>query len=219
MGADRAALDPLVPAGEGWSYADTNFIVAAVVIERATGDSCYNQIHRRILRPRGLWEIAPTSSRDGLGLCGGYVDLDGNLFQLTRENVIECGRYVFNPQFEWAGGGYASAPGELARWADALYSGDVLSAGMQKEMRITVPAQLGPGSRYGLGMMQRPSAHGTVLGHAGYFPGYVTDMAYYDEHDLALTLQVNTTKMNPWLNTAAMQQVLDDCAAVLLQGE
>ncbi len=208
--------DPHFPAGEGWSYADTNFIVAGLIVEKVTGDSCYNLIHRRIIRPNELWDIVPTTSRDIPGIAGGYVNLDNNLFQLTQENVIQGGRYVVNPQFEWGGGGFASTPRELARWADVLYSGDVLSEAMQAEMRTTVESQLGPFSRYGLGMMQRPSEVGDVLGHSGYFPGYLTDISYYVEHDIALAIQVNTTRMSQQLNYLRMQQVLDECAAALV---
>ncbi|UCD74971.1 MAG: beta-lactamase family protein [Phycisphaerales bacterium] len=210
--------EPLFTVGEGWSYADTNFIVLGAIIEKVTGDSCYNQIYRRILRPHGLWDIVPTTSRDVLGLAGGYIDPDGNLFQLEEENVVKGGRFVFNPQFEWGGGGFASTPGELARWAKLLYAGDVLSAKMRKEMRNSVEAQLGPGSRYGLGMMERPSEVGTVIGHGGYFPGYLTNMSYYVEHDLALAIQINTTKMSEALNYAAMMEALDKCAATLVHG-
>ncbi|MHC4991409.1 MAG: serine hydrolase domain-containing protein [Planctomycetota bacterium] len=208
--------EPLFAAGEGWSYADTNFLVVGVIIEKATGDSCYNQIHQRVVRPRELWDIVPTTSRDVLGFAGGYVDPRRNLLGLEQAAVVQGGRYVFNPQFEWAGGGFASTPRDLARWAAQLYGGDVLGEAGRKAMRTTVAAQLGPGSRYGLGMMERPSDLGTVIGHSGYFPGYLTDMAWYDDHDLALTMQVNTTQMSQALNPPAMQRVLDKCARAVV---
>jgi D-alanyl-D-alanine carboxypeptidase len=205
-------------AGAGWSYADTNYIVAALIMEQATGDSCYNMIYKRMLRPMGLWDVVPTTSRDVLGLAGGYVDVEENLFGLTEENVVRGGRLVFNPQFEWAGGGYASTPRDLARWADALYTGEVLSAAMQVQMRTTVASSLGEGARYGLGLMQRDSAQGVVIGHGGYFPGYLTKIAHYVEHDLTLVVQINTTKMSEGLDRGAMDDVLDACAAALLKG-
>lgn len=208
--------EPAFDAGDGWSYADTNFVIAGLIIEKVTGESCYNQIYRRILRPYSLWDVVPTTSRDVLGLSGGYVDVRSNLLRLREPNVVQHGRFVVNPQFEWAGGGFASTPRDLARWADVLYSGNVLSDAMQTEMRTSVVAQLGPGSRYGLGMIQRPSALGDVIGHSGYFPGYLTDMSYYVDHDLALALQVNTTRMSPAMNPSTMRRALDDVAAALL---
>ncbi|MHC5003085.1 MAG: penicillin acylase family protein, partial [Planctomycetota bacterium] len=208
--------EPLFAAGAGWSYADTNFIVAGLIVEKATGGSCYDQIHRRLLRPLRLWDVVPTANPEIPGLAGGYVDLRQNLFGLTEANVVRNGRFVFNPQFEWAGGGFATTPRDLARWARELYAGDVLDAAMRAEMLRGVPARLGPESRYGLGVMIRPGPVGKVLGHAGYFPGYLTDMAFYPDHGLALAIQVNTTAMGPALNPPALQRVLDECATALL---
>lgn len=210
-------LEPLFPAGEDWAYSDTNYIAVALIIEKVTGDSCYNLIHQRILRPNELWDIIPTVTRDLTGMACGYVNVEANLFQLKQENVIRQGRFVFNPQMEWGGGGFASTPGCLARWAYLLYSGDILSSAMKKEMRTTVEAKLGPGSRYGLGLMQRSSDHGLVIGHSGYFPGYLTDMSYFVEHDIALVIQVNTTKMSREMNPRTMQKLLDDCAQSILE--
>ncbi len=209
-------LEPLFPAGEDWAYSDTNYIAVALIIEKVTGDSCYNLIHQRILRPNELWDIIPTVTRDLTGMACGYVNVEANLFQLKQENVIQQGRFVFNPQMEWGGGGFASTPGCLARWADLLYSGDILSSAMKKEMRTTVEAKLGPGSRYGLGLMQRSSDLGLVIGHSGYFPGYLTDMSYYADYDLTLAFQVNTTVMSRELNPRAIQKFLDECANMIL---
>lgn len=210
--------DPLFAPGSGWSYADTNYIVLGVIIEKVTGDSFYNLVHDRILRPRALWDIVPTTSCDIPGLACGYVDEQRNLFGLSESNVLETGRYVFNPQFEWAGGGFASTPRELARWAHLLYHGGVLRAETRHLMLDGAPSPaLGAGSTYGLGVMMRNSPAGRVLGHAGYFPGYVTDVAYYADHGLALALQVNTTKMGPQMNPMTMQRLLDTCAEALVR--
>ena len=65
-------------------------------------------------------------------------------------------------------------------------------------------------------MMERPSDVGGVIGHGGYFPGYLTNMAYYVEHDLALAIQINTTKMSETLNYAAMMEALDKCAEAIV---
>ncbi len=211
--------DALFAAGEGWAYADTNFVVAGLIIEKVTGDSCYNQIYQRILRPLELFDIVPTTSRDVVGYANGYVNTSGNLFQLTEAPVMADGRFVFNPQFEWAGGGFGSTPLALARWAALLYGGGekVLTAQMQAVMRESVEARLGPGSRYGIGMMERPGASGKVLGHSGYFPGYLTEMAFYEEHGLALAFQVNTPKMSRALNPGTIPKLLDDCAETVVE--
>jgi len=59
--------------------------------------------------------------------------------------MIVDGKFVFNPQFEWTGGGFASTPEELARWAQALYGGRVLGKEMQAQMLTGVDAGQGRG--------------------------------------------------------------------------
>jgi D-alanyl-D-alanine carboxypeptidase len=100
---------------------------------------------------------------------------------------------VINPQFEWAGGGFASTAADLARWAAALYDGRVLEAEWVAQMLEGVPARLGPGVRYGLGAIIQETPLGLTFGHSGFFPGYLTQMAYYPDHRIAVAVQVNTS--------------------------
>ena len=51
---------------------------------------------------------------------------------------------------------------------------------------------LGPGSKYGLGIIIRESKLGTLYGHDGGFPGYTSTMGYYPEHQVAAALMFNT---------------------------
>ena len=38
-----------------------------------------------------------------------------------------------------------------------------------------------------------PIKVGKLVGHSGFFPGYLTSMGYLSEHRLALALQMNTS--------------------------
>jgi len=43
--------EPLFAAGEGWSYADTNYIVLGMILERIAGRTFYEELKRRVLVP------------------------------------------------------------------------------------------------------------------------------------------------------------------------
>jgi D-alanyl-D-alanine carboxypeptidase len=58
-----------------------------------------------------------------------------------------------------------------------------------------VPARLGRGTEYGLGVIIRPTPLGTSWGHSGFFPGYLTEVAYFPEHRLAVAVQMNSSDM------------------------
>ena len=180
------------PAGEGWEYSDTNFILLGMIMEEITGRRCYDLIGEDFLDPLGLEDTVPSDSRSIPGLVQGYAGPE-NPFGGTDEVLLPDGRFVINPQFEWAGGGFASTSSDLARWARALYTGHAFDPVLLPLMLEGVPAQLGPGSRYGLGVILTDTPAGPAQGHSGFFPGYLTEMAYFPELDVAAAVQVNTS--------------------------
>ncbi|MGD8699727.1 MAG: serine hydrolase domain-containing protein, partial [Gemmatimonadales bacterium] len=107
-------------AGEGWEYSDTNYILLGMIVEGITGRDLYDEVRTRLLGPLGLVNTVPSDSREIPGLVQGYAGA-GNPFTGSDEVIGEDGRFVINPQFEWAGGGFASTTADLAHWAAALY--------------------------------------------------------------------------------------------------
>jgi D-alanyl-D-alanine carboxypeptidase len=186
-------LDTPAPfaAGKGWDYSDTNYIVLGMIVERVTKRRYYDEARRRLLRPLGLRHTVPSDSRTIKGLAQGYAGA-GNPFGGTDAMIVN-GRFAINPQFEWTGGGMASTAEDLARWGKALYEGRGFDASLLKEALDGVPAKLGPNVRYGLGVIIRQTDFGPAYGHSGFFPGYLTEMAYFPELKTAVAVQVNTS--------------------------
>ncbi|MEW6209659.1 MAG: serine hydrolase domain-containing protein [Acidobacteriota bacterium] len=183
---------PLFAAGKGWSYADTNYIVAGMIFERATKKNLYDEVTRRILQPLKLKHTVPADKRVIQGLANGYSSADGPFGLGGR--VIRDGKFFLNPQFEWTGGGFASTPEDLARWAKAMYEGRVFNKQMLGEMLngVDTSGGRGAGGKYGLACQMRTSEWGETLGHSGFFPGYISNMEYFPQHKIAVAVQVNT---------------------------
>ena len=179
------------PAGEGWDYSDTNYIVLGMIIERVGGRTLRDEIRARLLEPLRLRRTVPSDSRVIAGLVQGYAG-PGNPFGGT-DAMIVGGRFAINPQFEWAGGGYATSAQDLARWAAALYGGTVVGDSLESQMLTGVPARLGGGATYGLGVIIRPTPLGISHGHSGFFPGYLTEVRYFPDHGVAVAFQVNSS--------------------------
>ncbi len=186
---------PLFPVGKGWSYADTHYILAGMAAERAAGKPLFAEIDRRLLKPLGLAGVVPSDRRAVPGLVPGYAGPRNPLGFAGR--TLTDGRLVTNPQFEWAGGGLATTPEDLARWAKALYEGKVF------KQKATLDAMLagvdaaggrggGKGARYGLGVQLRDTDWGPSWGHGGWFPGYRTEVAYFPARRAAVAVQFNT---------------------------
>ena len=89
-----------------------------MVLEKATGRKYYDDLKRRILEPLQLTQVIPSDRRALPGLAPGYSNprspfhIDG----VTMTNGVS----ILNPQFEWTGGGVASTPAGLARFAKLL---------------------------------------------------------------------------------------------------
>lgn len=179
-------------AGKGWDYSDTNYIVLGMIIEKVTGRKFYDEANRRLLKPLKLSGTIPQDGPRLNGVVQGYAGAS-NPFG-GKDAMIENGKFVINPQFEWTGGGYASTAQDLARWAKMIYEGKAFSADLLPQVLEGVPApMLGRETKYGLCVIIRKTAAGVSYGHSGFFPGYMTDMMYFPEQRVAVAVQVNTS--------------------------
>ncbi len=186
---------PPFAAGAGWEYSDTNYIVLGLIIERVQPQSFYRQISRALLRKMRRNRFVPSVTRTLPGLIQGYTGANDPITGGAVPVIVD-GKLIFNPQFEWTGGGYAGTPTSLAIWAHVLYSGGafVKPESVKTMIDAAVPARLGPDTKYGLGVIIRSGTPvGETWGHSGYFPGYLTEMIYLPERRLAVAVQVNTS--------------------------
>lgn len=188
-------VKPLFPVGKGWSYADTDYILVGMVAERAAGKPLFAEIDRRLLKPLKLERTVASDRRVVAGLVPGYA-ATGNPLGYEGKTIVG-GKFVTNPQFEWAGGGLASTAEDLARWAKALYEGKVFQKKESLDAMLTgVDAAGGrgggKGNRYGLGVQLRESPWGPSYGHGGWFPGYRTEVEYFPKQRVAIAVQFNT---------------------------
>lgn len=202
-------------AGKDWDYSDTNYIVLGMIIEKATGKKYYDLAQSRILKPLKLKNTFPQDGRILKGLIQGYAG-EGNEFT-GKDRVLENGKFVINPQFEWTGGGMVSNAEDLARWAKLMYEGKAFDASLVSEMTNGVPAKLGRDVKYGLGVIIRPTPLGISYGHSGFFPGYLTDMMYFPEHKISVAVQVNSSV--PQNSGKSLGRVLVESAAAVLGRE
>ena len=162
-----------------------------MILERAAKAKYIDLLRGRLLGPLKLNDTLPVTGRSLPGLAQGYAGPQ-NPFG-GSDAMIKDGRFVFDPSFEWTGGGVYGTAEDLARWGKMLYEGKAFDPALLPRMLEGVPAQLGPDSRYGLGVIIRPTPLGPSWGHSGYFPGYLTEMMYFPDHKIAVAVQFNTS--------------------------
>lgn len=197
QGAERLVFiegqEPLFEVGEGWSYADANYIILGTVVEKVTGRAIYDQVIESILKPYHLNRTEPSIQQDLTDITAAYT---GNLFgNFFGEKVSEVNRYGLNPQFEWTGGGFVTNSADLAAWAKIFYSDAIFSSSAHAAVFNPVNEQTGKlntATGYGLGTQIFATSYGIAYGHTGFMPGFLSLMAYLPDYDIAVALQVNT---------------------------
>jgi D-alanyl-D-alanine carboxypeptidase len=159
---------PLFPAGKGWSYSNTNYILAGMIIQKVTGESWDHEVNARIIKPLGLRHtITPGSFPFISGPhADGYMKFGPSTWTDTT---------VMNMTVAWAAGAIISTNEDMHRFYSALFGGRLLRPAQLAEM-LTTTAETDsnpPGMRYGLGPQWTPlSCGGGYYGHSGDSVGY-----------------------------------------------
>ncbi|MFD4657476.1 serine hydrolase domain-containing protein [Kitasatospora sp. NPDC058444] len=174
----RALLDlafahkALFVPGTEWSYSNTNYVLAGLLIEKVTGRPFAEQVTKRVIDRVGLRHTYfPAAGEEGIREAHphGYhaPPTGGPLTDVTE----------LDASWAWAAGDAVSTPSDLNRFFSALLGGRLLAPAQLAEMKTTVkvPDHPGaaPGLEYGLGLFRRPlSCGGASWGHGGATPGF-----------------------------------------------
>lgn len=181
---------PLFEPGKGWSYADTNYNFVGLVLEKITGKPVFEEVVSLVVKPLQLDRTWPSDSRSPKDLPQGY-SMPNSPFGFNGAVLVE-GKYPFHPQMEYCGGGMVSNALDLAKWAKAMFEGSAFDASLLPQILDPHRANTGPDEEYGLGVQIRPSEWGKTWGHSGWFPGYLSDMAYFPHRKFSVAVQFNT---------------------------
>jgi D-alanyl-D-alanine carboxypeptidase len=189
---DRA---PVAPPGQKFFYSDTNYILAGLATETATGEALYDRAQRLLLTPFDLKDIEPALKRHFDRIVPGYTDAPPDS-PLPRKTIIADGGLAYSPRTEWAGGGFVSSAADLALFLWQFAGGRAFPQPylneVQRAVRYSWREDVIGG--YGLGLFVADSPLGMTYGHGGYYPGYVTQMGYYPKFDIAVAYQVNRSQ-------------------------
>ncbi|MFC5181423.1 serine hydrolase domain-containing protein [Actinomadura harenae] len=156
---------PLSKPGAKWNYANTNYVLAGMIVEKVTGHPFGVELQRRIVKPLKLRHtFLPVADT---GFHGSYVH--GYFGQYGDVSTM------ISPSSGWASGGIVSTVDDVARFQRALVTGKLLPARVQKAMMTTRPVTDDwVKENYGLGLARIKTSCGFAWGHDGGWPGYRT---------------------------------------------
>ncbi|GII03591.1 serine hydrolase [Planobispora takensis] len=192
--------------GTDWSYSNTNYTLALLLIEKVTGRSFEAELKRRIVGPLGLKGTVVPGNRTQLPApyAHGYLRYQ----EAGRWKVADVSRQ--NLSLLAGAGDMISTTRDLHTFFSALNGGKLLPAELLAEMRTPHPESDPLYGRYGLGMFVQDlgPACGTVLNHNGSPPGGYAALMY-SSPDGSKTLTASLTVGDAAFDLATYPKLLD----------
>ncbi|WP_405663781.1 serine hydrolase domain-containing protein [Streptomyces sp. RK9] len=182
---------PQFRPGTAWGYSNTNYLLAGMIVERATGHSYADEIRARVIEPLGLRHTSVPGTRTTLPPPGSRAY--SKLFADPSSRSTTYDVTELNPSEAGAAGEMISSSADLNRFYRALLGGRLLPDEQLAQMKETVPAKdLGPGVGYGLGLMRVRLSCGTaVWGHGGGIQGSRSEAMATGDGRRALAVNFN----------------------------
>ncbi|UUU33915.1 beta-lactamase family protein [Streptomyces sp. CA-210063] len=175
--------------GTDWNYSNTNYVLAGMVIEKATGNPYGDEIRARVIEPLGLRStlVPGTYPKVPKPSSRAY----GKLAETTTGPTYDVTE--LNPSLAYSAGEMISDSGDLNRFYSALLKGKLLPPKQLAEMKTTIKVDEIPGAGYGLGLIERKLSCGiTVWGHGGGIHGSTSEAVTTSDGGHSLAFNFNS---------------------------
>lgn len=180
---DEPAFEP----GTRWAYSNAGLALMGAIVEKASGQSYADYIRDHVFKPAGMTRSDPNNIPHfpkSLVVPYTKLQIDGP----PLADWQEAPRDIGSPA-----GGAISTVRDLARFADALRSGKLISRKTFQLMATNHnPMPLGGGvGAYGYAMVIN-DVYGTLtFGHGGGFPGVNTELTFLADSPLSVIVLAN----------------------------
>src|SRR6185312_9174839 len=181
---DHWAKQPLdFEPGTRWQYSNTNFEIAALAVEKASGMPFFQFVRTRILEPL---HIASAVDFDAHGPSSiepvGYMRY--GLGPLRP--AIPTG-----PGWMFGAGELAMTPSDLAKWDISMIKQSLLAPASYKAMETTVLLKNGVSSGYGLGVEVGQVGGHRMISHSGEVSGFTAENMVFPDDSAAIVVLTN----------------------------
>jgi CubicO group peptidase (beta-lactamase class C family) len=169
--------------GTAWQYSNTNYVIAAAIVERVTAKPFMEYLRERIFGRLGMTTVAdfdagPLSASDAAPL---LRHATGPL----RVAPKEARGWLFGA------GQLAMTARDLAAWNIALMNHAVLSPASSRAQQTATLLANGTATGYGLGLNVAMAGGRRRLSHGGAVSGYTTSNLVYPDDGAAIVVFTN----------------------------
>ncbi|MEO8295705.1 MAG: serine hydrolase domain-containing protein [Gemmatimonadota bacterium] len=181
---DHWAAQPLdFEPGSTWQYSNTNYVIAAAIVEKVAGMPFMDFLRQRIFTPLGMTTVAdfdagPLTSSDA----GAYLR---NGLGPFRDAPKEAPRWLFGA------GQLAMTAHDLAAWDIAMITQSVMKPASYRAQQLNFLLTNGTSTGYGLGINAGMAGSRRRLSHGGAVSGYTTTNLVYPDDKAAIVVFTN----------------------------
>ena len=193
---------PVAAPGAGYHYANTNYVLLGMIAEQATGTTLAEEYRARFFGPLGLASatyqgVEPPIAKMPTAYRYKSVKLESPPADITDGTEIRP--FTSITTAAGAAGSVAASAPDLARWARALYGGEVLQPRTLLAMMAdaTATAKLKPPYPYGLGVQVFTIDGRLSFGHSGRLVGARSAVRWFPEVGVAIAIVTNESRLDP----------------------
>ena len=178
---DRWARKPLdFDPGTQWQYSNTNFVIAGLIVEKASGMPLLQFLSQHIFAPLHMDSVL-------------NIDQD----RLPRTDPTGYLRYALGPLrpapkegkgWLFAAGELAMTAEDLAKWDISLINQSLLQPASYQQMEREVLLRNGLGTRYGLGVDVRQEFGRRAIEHGGEVSGFTAHNLVFPDERVAVVV-------------------------------
>ncbi|HSU92730.1 MAG TPA: serine hydrolase domain-containing protein [Gemmatimonadaceae bacterium] len=181
---DHWAKQPLdFDPGTRWQYSNTNYEIAALIVEKASGKPFYQFVRTRILDPLHIASAVDFDSKGPSAIEPvGYMRY--GLGPLRP--AVSTG-----PGWMYGAGELAMTARDLARWDIAMIDQSLLKPESYRAMETAVLLKNGVSTDYGLGVDVAMSSGHRAIEHSGEVAGFTAENIVYPDDSAAVIVLTN----------------------------
>jgi CubicO group peptidase (beta-lactamase class C family) len=168
--------------GTQWQYSNTNFVLAALIVEKASGMPFFKFLQQRVLNPVGL---------------SGALDLDTDRARLQVQGYERHALAPLRPAILEAPGWYfgdgslAMPVADLLKWDIAIMDQKLLKPASYEAFETAVKLKDGKSTRYGLGVSVLNQGGHRIIEHSGEVGGFVAENMVLPDEKVAIAVLTN----------------------------
>jgi CubicO group peptidase (beta-lactamase class C family) len=169
--------------GTKWQYSNTNYVIAGVIIEKASGKPMRDYLREKIFAPLGMKSVTNIDEQ-----------------KLTESDPTGYLRYGLGPLrvapkegtgWLFAAGELAMTAEDLAKWNISLMDQKLMKPASYRELERETQLTNGLGTRYGLGVSVGMEAGHRAVSHGGEVSGFTAESVVFPDDRVSVVTLTN----------------------------